>query len=453
VLVGAMWPALLTTVSVLALVVLAVALNRLSESDRQRRTLEQRATALERELAGTRRVAAQVEADQAFLARFVRELPHLAHELHAKTGGRQIPALLLGAMTRVLEPQKAVVLVRRRSTAGDPERDQRLAVAARSPAGLVPVGTEIPIGHGEIGYVAETRTLLARREFEGLDPAVRRRRRDAALPGFTPDVVAPMVFNEEVVGVVAIEGTRRTPTEAKDVLRLLAQVGAASLHAQAQFTEMKATASLDGLTGIYNKRHLAQRLGDEVCRAVETSVPLSVFLFDLDHFKHYNDRNGHVAGDRLLQGLARLVQDNVRKDGVFGRYGGEEFLVILPNTTRSQALAAAENVREAIAAHDFDFAAGQPLGVVSVSGGVAECPIDAADAAGLVAAADEALYRAKREGRNRVIAYQPTYLGEGQAQEPVDAEAEAELVVVGPTKVEAIPDFEPLPGSLFAPGE
>ncbi len=91
--------------------------------------------------------------------------------------------------------------------------------------------------------------------------------------------------------------------------------------------------------------------------------------------------------------------------------------------------------------------------MLSVSGGVAECPIDATDAAGLVAAADEALYRAKREGRNRVIAYQPTYLGEGQAQEPVDAESEPELVVVGTAKVEAIPDFEPLPGSLFAPSD
>jgi diguanylate cyclase (GGDEF)-like protein len=317
----------------------------------------------------------------------------------------------------------------------------------------VELGAEIPIAHGEIGYAAETRTLLSRRDLEGLAPATRKRLRDETLPGFAPDVVAPMVFNEEVIGVVAVEGTRRTPTEARDVLRLLAQVGAASLHSQAQFTEMKATASLDGLTGIYNKRHLAQRLGEEVCRAVERNVPLSVFLFDLDHFKHYNDRNGHVAGDRLLQSLARLVQDNVRKDGVFGRYGGEEFLIILPNTTRSQALAAAENVRQAIAAHEFSFAAGQPLGVLSVSGGVAECPIDATDAAGLVAAADEALYRAKREGRNRVIAYQPTYLGEGQAQEPVDAESEPELVVVGTAKVEAIPDFEPLPGSLFAPSD
>jgi diguanylate cyclase (GGDEF)-like protein len=448
-----MWPVILTTVGVLAAVVLAVALTRLSESDRQRRILEQRATTLERELAGTRRLAAQVEADQAFLARFVRELPHLAHELHAKTGGRQVPALVLGAITRVLEPQKAVVLVRRRATPGDPERHLRLAVAARSPSGLVELGAEIPIAHGEIGYAAETRTLLSRRDLEGLAPATRKRLRDETLPGFAPDVVAPMVFNEEVIGVVAVEGTRRTPTEARDVLRLLAQVGAASLHSQAQFTEMKATASLDGLTGIYNKRHLAQRLGEEVCRAVERNVPLSVFLFDLDHFKHYNDRNGHVAGDRLLQSLARLVQDNVRKDGVFGRYGGEEFLIILPNTTRSQALAAAENVRQAIAAHEFSFAAGQPLGVLSVSGGVAECPIDATDAAGLVAAADEALYRAKREGRNRVIAYQPTYLGEGQAQEPVDAESEPELVVVGTAKVEAIPDFEPLPGSLFAPSD
>jgi diguanylate cyclase (GGDEF)-like protein len=149
-----------------------------------------------------------------------------------------------------------------------------------------------------------------------------------------------------------------------------------------------------------------------------------VFLFDVDHFKRYNDQNGHVAGDRLLQSLAKLVQDNLRRNTIFGRYGGEEFLIVFPDTRREQAMAAAENIRAAIAAYPFAHAESQTMGCVSISGGVAECPLDERNAVGLVRAADEALYRAKRSGRNRVLAHEPVYLGD-VALEPVAPGGEA----------------------------
>ena len=139
-------------------------------------------------------------------------------------------------------------------------------------------------------------------------------------------------------------------------------------------------------------------------------------MFDVDHFKVYNDQNGHVSGDRLLQSLSRLVQDNLRRDTMFGRYGGEEFLIIFPGLRREQAIAAAENIRKAIAGYAFAHAGAQPLGCVSISGGVAECPARRKERAGLVRAADEALYRAKRAGRNRVLAHEPVYMGESAPQ-------------------------------------
>jgi diguanylate cyclase (GGDEF)-like protein len=181
-------------------------------------------------------------------------------------------------------------------------------------------------------------------------------------------------------------------------------------------------------------------------RARDDASRLSVFIFDVDHFKHYNDRNGHVAGDRLLRRLAKLVLENVRKDSVFGRYGGEEFLVIFPRTERGQALAAAENVRREIAAHEFPFGFDQPLGVVSISGGVAECPADGADAAALVRAADEALYQAKRSGRNQVLAYEPRYIGGEEAQRPLPSESRP----TPPRGTRAAADFTPAPGTLLA---
>jgi diguanylate cyclase (GGDEF)-like protein len=413
------WTLAFFTLAAVALLALSVLAGRHSALKNALRSIEARVTATEKELAAARRQAAQAEADQQFLARFVRELPLIAHELAAGAGGRQIPKLLLGAVVRMLEPRKAVIAVRRRPAESDPDRHLRLAVAATSPEGCMAVGAEIQIGEGEIGYAADVQRVMDRRDFENQPPSTRKRLRDETHPGCLPDVVAPMVFNEEVVGVIAVEGLKRGQAEAKDALRLLAQVGAVSVHTQARYTEMKATASIDGLTGVFNKRYLTHRLAEEMRKSQDEFSSVSVFIFDVDNFKHYNDSNGHVAGDRLLQRLAKLVIENVRKDTIFGRYGGEEFLVIFPGTKRSQALAAAENLRQAIAAHEFPFGFDQPLGVISVSGGVAECPVDGSDAATLVRAADEALYQAKRSGRNRVLAHEPTYLGGDEAQMPL----------------------------------
>ena len=125
-------------------------------------------------------------------------------------------------------------------------------------------------------------------------------------------------------------------------------------------------------------------LGELILSAERDHDPLSVFLFDLDHFKHYNDANGHLAGDALLRDLTRLVKQHIRRDDVFGRFGGEEFVLALPHTAQSQALAVADKVRAVIAAHPFPYASAQPLGRVSVSGGVAEFPVDGKDSAALL---------------------------------------------------------------------
>jgi diguanylate cyclase (GGDEF)-like protein len=207
----------------------------------------------------------------------------------------------------------------------------------------------------------------------------------------------------------------RRSGDPKAALRLLAQTAAQVLHTATQVSRMKTTAEMDGLTRILNKKRLEQTLSDLVYRTAcaaydqrmagqaQPAQPLSVFLFDIDHFKNYNDTNGHLAGDKLLRELAAVVNDSVRGDDIFGRFGGEEFLLILPHTNATQAMATAEKIRGLLADHPFPFAERQPLGRISVSGGVAEYPVHGLDAAGLLRAADEALYEAKRTGRNRVL--------------------------------------------------
>ncbi len=150
---------------------------------------------------------------------------------------------------------------------------------------------------------------------------------------------------------------------------------------------------------------------------------MSIFLFDIDNFKHYNDRNGHVAGDMLLRQLARLVQENVRKESTFGRFGGEEFLLILPDAAKAEAVRAADNVRELIADFRFAEASAQPLGCVSVSGGVAECPLDAQEGSALLESADEALYRPRGRAATESWPTSPTILGLAEAAEPTEKSA------------------------------
>jgi diguanylate cyclase (GGDEF)-like protein len=369
-----------------------------------------RAAAREREAGELRRGRAQMEEDQRSVLQFLKEFPNLARDLFGGFAERQLPPTLLHVLQKSLDPAQALVLVRRGQ-----EADARFVVAAAYPEGGVPkVGTEMRLDRGEMGFVAESQ-LLASREDLATDEARRRIKPGPdALGGLQPQLIAPLVFDHETLGMIALSRPRRAVGDGKAALRLIAQTAAQALHAAAASARVRTTGEMDGLTRAFNKRHMEHALSDWIQRASAAPgerpgsrgaalAAVSIFLFDIDHFKHYNDTNGHLPGDKLLQELVRVVQDGVRKDDIFGRFGGEEFLLILPNTTLDQALGAANKVREAIAARKFPFAEKQPMGILSISGGVAEYPHDGTDVVGLLRAADAALYEAKRQGRNRVV--------------------------------------------------
>lgn len=157
----------------------------------------------------------------------------------------------------------------------------------------------------------------------------------------------------------------------------------------------------DELTGAYNRRHVMGRLHEELSRFERTGQVFCIALFDLDHFKAINDGHGHGAGDAVLKAFSRLADETTRNTDLFGRYGGEEFLLILPATSQALALQAVERLRSRMRASDW--AAIAPGLDVTVSVGVAESH-KGATAEALLNEADIALYEAKRGGRDRVVA-------------------------------------------------
>ena len=175
------------------------------------------------------------------------------------------------------------------------------------------------------------------------------------------------------------------------------------LEVKSLLAQLEELAIKDELTGLYNRRHFQNTLETELTRASRFNNKLSMILFDVDHFKNYNDTNGHVAGDQVLKQLGALLRESGRELDLNARYGGEEFAIILVETDKNGAAVKAEKVRKAIEESVFEHQEKQPLGNLTISGGFAEYPSDADNAEALIQAADEALYRAKEGGRNQLL--------------------------------------------------
>lgn len=162
---------------------------------------------------------------------------------------------------------------------------------------------------------------------------------------------------------------------------------------------------VDELTELYNYRFFMQALHREITRANRYGHDLSLVMYDVDDFKHYNDVNGHPEGSKALRKLAGILKKSSRDVDVVSRYGGEEFAVILPETGKAGALAIAERSRQMVERSAFRKGELQPLKRLTLSGGVAALNVDAKTRASLISKADQALYRAKSLGKNRIIEY------------------------------------------------
>lgn len=227
--------------------------------------------------------------------------------------------------------------------------------------------------------------------------------------GFRSLVAVPLKADGKIVGILYVDDFRPRKFSGREInlMGLLGALAASAVEKVLMLERAEEMAVTDELTKVYNHRYFARTLLTELKRAERHGEQVGLCMIDVDHFKKFNDTHGHLRGNEVLIEIAKIMRIAMRETDVVARYGGEEFAVILPKTSKSQAVALADRLREAVEQVRFPGAELQPMGNLTVSIGVAAYPddCDTADSvADIIELADQALYRSKTAGRNRVTA-------------------------------------------------
>ncbi len=227
---------------------------------------------------------------------------------------------------------------------------------------------------------------------------------DGVLTDFRPReiLVDPVSYKQIPLGAIVLASASGFPDDVRRRLDLFRQGLSLALNNALVHDRLQRLAALDPLTAVYNRRFGMSRLHEEFGRAVRASTPLGVLMFDIDHFKRVNDTYGHLVGDRILVQIVRVARSVLREGDVMIRYGGEEFLAILPAASRPDLQHVGERLRHII--EDSSITDGDQTIKVTISiGGAAFPQLDVSGEVDLVKHADEAMYAAKQAGRNRVF--------------------------------------------------
>lgn len=227
-------------------------------------------------------------------------------------------------------------------------------------------------------------------------------------------ISVPLKISDKVIGVINLSDKANSPSFSRTDLSKLTQFTVIAsmvierMYLLEEARRLEGLSLIDHLTGIYNRRFLSNRMEEELNRSMRHGLQLSVLFIDLDHFKNYNDRYGHMAGDEALMKTTDIIKAALREMDIFVRYGGEEFCVLLPDTCKLSSLLVAERIRTEIEKERFAVPAGIRSTKLTVSLGIASFPEDGTTIASLIHASDQALYQAKANGRNCVVIASPT---------------------------------------------
>jgi len=276
------------------------------------------------------------------------------------------------------------------------DEDDHLSVRAHKGklTPILPQGAALPVGTGMGMRALELGKTVVENDVRSL------RRYLASFVETRSEVCVPLIFFGEKLGVLMLESSALGNFTNEDVppLESVADICAGAIKNAHYFEQAQQLAYRDGLTGIYNRRYFEMQIASEIERASRYDGRLAIIMIDIDNFKRLNDEFGHLLGDEVLRQVSTVFVQQLRKVDVVCRYGGEEFAILVPQTSGGNALEVAEKLRRVVAAYRFP---GVPV-KVTISAGVSEFPSNGSTRDELVAAADAALYASKESGRNRV---------------------------------------------------
>lgn len=340
----------------------------------------------------------------------IETLMEIARTLASQNEIEEILQQIMDQVCHLLNPQAWALLLRDDVT-GELEFTAVISDAAESLKGV-----RQSAGHGAAGWAAENGQSL-------IIPDVRCDKRFAAefdsQHSFVTRslVCVPVKSHDKVFGVIqlvnSIEGSVFDEADVQILTAIAEFAGVAISNARA-LEKIKQLVITDDLTGLFNSRYFFEQIEYEVERAKRYSTPLSLVFFDLDHFKNVNDTYGHLTGSRLLAEVGAVVSAHIRKADKAARYGGDEFVIILPHTEKSGAYTFAQKLHKELNDKSFFSNSGDRLSV-SGSFGVASFPDDAHNATELISLADEAMYLVKGNGRNGVRAAGCSAVTEGSS--------------------------------------
>ncbi len=230
---------------------------------------------------------------------------------------------------------------------------------------------------------------------------------DIAIEGVLTDfrprevLIEPILYKHIILGVIILAKAVEFSEEDLNRLNHFRQGLSMALQNALIHDRLQRLAALDPLTSIYNRRFGMTRLHDEFGRAIRTNIPLGIMMFDIDHFKSVNDAYGHLVGDHVLVRITKLARSVLREGDVLIRYGGEEFLAVLPAASKDDVQKVAERLRRTVAENNFEDG-NQKIQITISLGGCSYPEIDVENEIDLIKSVDEALYVSKETGRNKV---------------------------------------------------
>jgi diguanylate cyclase (GGDEF)-like protein/PAS domain S-box-containing protein len=327
----------------------------------------------------------------------VQQLEALGETMHQITSELNLDTLLHAILQRAMD---LVDGASGQVLRYDPDQHDLVVLACTNMEPAL-IGTRQPLTDHATGHVIRTRTPLIIPDYQ----TWAERLNQYAHLHARALLLLPLLAGAEIHGILIIghsDPTRRFTTSDIEVLTLFAQQATIALHNAQLFAEVQYRAIIDPLTRLHNRRYLDETLPRELQRAARQVQSVGVMLLDIDHFKQINDTYGHDAGDSVLLAVGAFLKAHTRGDDIACRYGGEEFILVLPGAFLRDTQQRAEEVRRGVQSLIMAYGS-QRLPPVTISLGVAGFPDHGTTAEALIRAADQALYQAKRSGRNCVV--------------------------------------------------